>query len=129
MKRSYALVLLMAGTCEFAGAQILPAPTLLSPSNNAINQPTSPILRWTTVLGTTTYNLQVSLDSLFTTAVKRESSETWRLYVVVPSTVVHLRIGEVGWLIALLEGDRSVGAGRICAPANSQVPAINRTRA
>ena len=74
MKRSYALVLLMAGTCEFAGAQILPAPTLLSPSNNAINQPTSPILRWTTVLGTTTYNLQVSLDSLFTAVVYEDST-------------------------------------------------------
>ena len=44
---------------NFTTVAPLEAPTLVSPSNGAMNQPTSPILSWNAVSGATSYRLQV----------------------------------------------------------------------
>jgi len=49
----------------------LPAtPNLLSPVNGAAKQPLSVVLKWSSVLGATSYQVQVSKDSLFGAFVK-----------------------------------------------------------
>lgn len=48
-------------------------PTLASPTNGAINQPLAISLRWNPSVGTETFHLQVSTDSLFRTTVVDES--------------------------------------------------------
>jgi PKD repeat protein len=60
--------------------QVLPvppaAPTLVSPSNGAVNQPTTLTLSWNPANGTETYRLQVSTNSAFTTMVFDDSTFT-----------------------------------------------------
>lgn len=51
-------------------------PTLVSPSDGAINQPTSLTLNWNRSTGATTYRLQVSTNSAFTTTVVDDSTLT-----------------------------------------------------
>jgi hypothetical protein len=41
------------------------APTLAAPANNAVGQPTAPVLRWYRVASATSYTLQVGTDSSF----------------------------------------------------------------
>jgi hypothetical protein len=48
------------------------APTLAAPTNNAVNQPTSPTLNWSTVAGAATYNILVSTSTSFTTTVSSQ---------------------------------------------------------
>jgi hypothetical protein len=48
-------------------------PTLISPANAATIVSTSPTFSWNSASGATTYNLQVSVDSLFGTTVINES--------------------------------------------------------
>jgi uncharacterized protein (TIGR02145 family) len=52
------------------------APTLSSPSNGATNQSTSPTLSWNASSGATSYTLQVSTDSLFSSYVYNQSGLT-----------------------------------------------------
>jgi hypothetical protein len=55
----------------------LPAiPNLLSPANGSINQPLMPTLRWTTSVGASQYQLQVSANSNFTSMVFDDSTIT-----------------------------------------------------
>jgi hypothetical protein len=49
------------------------APTLALPSNNAVNQSTSPTLSWSTVAGAATYNVLVSTSTSFTTTVTSQT--------------------------------------------------------
>src|SRR5258706_6981076 len=56
--------LLMASN---AAAQLLLPPELISPPDGSSNQSTSIVLDWGGVLGATSYNLEVSTTSLFTT--------------------------------------------------------------
>jgi hypothetical protein len=49
------------------------APTLALPSNNAMNQLTSPILSWSTVTGAVTYNVLVSTSMSFTATVSSQT--------------------------------------------------------
>jgi uncharacterized protein (TIGR02145 family) len=51
----------------------LQAPTLSSPLNGATNQSTSPTLSWNASNGATSYTLQVSTDSLFSSYVYNQS--------------------------------------------------------
>jgi hypothetical protein len=51
-------------------------PTLSSPSNNSINQPTTLTLSWNSVNGATSYDLQVSLTSIFASTVSDQSGTT-----------------------------------------------------
>lgn len=51
-------------------------PTLLSPPNGAINQPTSVTLIWSSSSSATTYHLQLSTDSTFATVAVNDSSIT-----------------------------------------------------
>ena len=46
-----------------SGTQPLPAPTLLSPSNGATNQSTTPTFSWTNVSGNTGYKIMVATSS------------------------------------------------------------------
>jgi hypothetical protein len=52
----------------------LPTPILASPANNATNQPLSPTLVWNLVTGATSYHLQVSTNSTFTTTIFDDST-------------------------------------------------------
>jgi hypothetical protein len=51
-------------------------PTLVSPPNNAINLPDSLTLQWGIVIGATSFQLQVSVDSLFATTLINDSTIT-----------------------------------------------------
>jgi len=53
------------------------APTLASPSNGAVNQPTTLTLRWNSTAGAESYRLQVATDSIFTAIVFDDSSIAW----------------------------------------------------
>jgi len=53
-----------------------PAPTLAQPSNAAVNQPTTSTLSWDPSTDATTYRLQISRSSGFTTAVVDDSTIT-----------------------------------------------------
>ena len=72
------------------------APTLITPSNGSNILTTTPILDWGDVSGATTYSLQVSTNSGFTTTLVNVSSLTASQYQVpsgtlVPSTVYYWR--------------------------------------
>src|SRR5262249_1718942 len=49
-------------------------PTLATPSNGAVNQPTTLALSWNGSTGATTYHLQVSASSAFTTLILNDST-------------------------------------------------------
>jgi hypothetical protein len=49
-------------------------PNLLSPANNAIDQPVSPTLNWSVSPGATAYHLQVSTSSVFASLIVNDSS-------------------------------------------------------
>ena len=53
-----------------------PTPVLLSPPNNATGQPTSPFVTWGRSAGASAYRLQLSLSSVFATAVIDDSTIT-----------------------------------------------------
>jgi photosystem II stability/assembly factor-like uncharacterized protein len=50
------------------GAVFVSAPTLSSPTNNAVNISITPTLIWNSLYGSTKYRIQVSTDQTFTTA-------------------------------------------------------------
>jgi hypothetical protein len=58
------------------------APTLSSPSNGATGLSTSPTLNWNASTGATSYQLQVSTNSSFTTTVMNQSGITGTSYAV-----------------------------------------------
>jgi len=60
----------------------LPAPTLLSPSNSATGVSITPTLSWNASTGATSYQLQVSTSSSFTTTVVNQSGITATSYAV-----------------------------------------------
>ena len=60
----------------FANTPQLHTPTLASPLNDAINQPTTQTLQWYPALTATSYRLQVSTDSLIGTTVLDDSTIT-----------------------------------------------------
>ena len=51
-------------------------PALVSPANNAVDQLTNPTLSWDSSAGATSYGLQVSSDSNFTTLVFNDTTIT-----------------------------------------------------
>jgi uncharacterized protein (TIGR02145 family) len=59
-----------------SGGAAPPAPTLSSPADGATNQSTSPTLIWNASTGATTYSLQVSIDSLFSSYEYNQSGLT-----------------------------------------------------
>ncbi len=69
-----------SGSSGWSGARIFRTaiappgqPTLSQPPNNSTDQPTSPILRWNLVLFSSSYQLKVATDSLFTAIVVDDS--------------------------------------------------------
>jgi YVTN family beta-propeller protein len=65
------------------GTGILPpVPILLSPANNAVNQPISSTLRWSTVSGAISYHIQVSTSSSFASLFIEDSTITDTLTMV-----------------------------------------------
>jgi len=59
-----------------------PAPVLVSPSNSATNVSTSPTLSWNASSGATSYQLQVSTSSSFSTTIVNQSGITATSYAV-----------------------------------------------
>jgi hypothetical protein len=59
---------------QFTTGNIPSVPILSSPLNNAMNQPVSLTLRWNSSSGATTYNIQLSTDSLFATTIISDST-------------------------------------------------------
>lgn len=55
--------------CSHLVAASLPTPTLSSPSNGSINQPTAINFNWSTVNGATNYEVRLALNTGFTNAV------------------------------------------------------------
>jgi len=55
---------------------IIPAPVLLQPANSATGVSTNPTLSWNTSSGATSYHLQVSINSSFSTTVFDQSNIT-----------------------------------------------------
>src|SRR5437870_4286706 len=55
-------------------AQLLPAPTLVSPQNGSVNQPVNVTLAWQTVIAALDYDVQIATDSLFTLSVFRDTT-------------------------------------------------------
>ncbi|RPI16507.1 MAG: T9SS C-terminal target domain-containing protein [Ignavibacteriae bacterium] len=62
--------------------QQLSAPTLLSPVNGATNVSQTPLLDWSDVSNATSYQMQVSTGSAFTTTVVNQTSLTSSAYTV-----------------------------------------------
>ena len=54
----------------------LPPPVLRAPSNGALAQPTAMTFRWGPAEGAVRYRFQLSLDSLFSTFIKNDTTET-----------------------------------------------------
>ena len=44
-------------------------PVIVTPSNNSINQPINPVMKWSKIAGSTGYHAQLSIDSLFQSTV------------------------------------------------------------
>ncbi|HYQ86108.1 MAG TPA: S8 family serine peptidase [Bacteroidota bacterium] len=72
-----------SGTSAFSGVWNFttgitppPAPTLVSPANGSTNQPTSLTLNWNPASGAASYRTQIATDSLFTTLVFDDSTDT-----------------------------------------------------
>jgi hypothetical protein len=65
----------------------LAAPTLLTPSNGAVNQSLTPLLDWNDVTGALTYDLQVSADSLFGTTLVNQTGLATSQYTI-PSSIL-----------------------------------------
>ena len=66
-----------ADSGEFSAARsfttTLSTPALVGPLPGAVNEPITPSLKWTTVIGGSRYRVQVAKDSLFTTRVYDDS--------------------------------------------------------
>lgn len=56
---------LFSGNYSFTTAQVLSAPTLISPANGAIGISLTPNMSWQTVSGATSYNIQIATDLAF----------------------------------------------------------------
>jgi len=70
-------------TWNFTTVPVAPGvPSLLSPANSTINLPLSLELAWNQVSGATTYNLQVSNSSAFTTVLYNLTNLTGTTYTV-----------------------------------------------
>jgi hypothetical protein len=63
-------------TWSFTIVSVPPTPTLLSPANNATNVPIPATLTWNASSGATSYRLQVSTDSLFSSTLLNDSTLT-----------------------------------------------------
>ncbi|MBK8982766.1 MAG: hypothetical protein IPM38_10715 [Ignavibacteria bacterium] len=63
------------------------APNLISPANGASNIALSPLLGWTTVTDAEAYNLNIALDSNFTTIIHTASNIQTASYIVPSSTL------------------------------------------
>lgn len=64
------------------GVTIPTAPSLSSPGNNSTGISVTPTLQWFSVLGAQTYQLIISTDSLFNTAIVNDSTLTTTGYTV-----------------------------------------------
>jgi len=62
--------------------QVISATNLLSPSNGSTNQPLTPTLDWSDVKGVTSYSIQVSTNSNFSTTIVNETGLTTSQYVI-----------------------------------------------
>ncbi|MCI0707642.1 MAG: FG-GAP-like repeat-containing protein [Ignavibacteriae bacterium] len=74
------------------------APTLVSPDNNATNQPTTLTLSWNAAAGAERYRLQVALDSVFSTTlvnVDTVQSTSFMLADLELATRYHWRVSAV----------------------------------
>ena len=67
---------------QFTTCSIPAVPTLSSPTNGATNIPTTPTLSWNSSTGATSYRLQVSTQSNFSTTWKDQSGITGTSYQV-----------------------------------------------
>ena len=59
-----------------------PVPTLVRPVNHATGRPLYDTLQWNASSGATAYNLQIALDSLFTSMVYSDTNATSTAYIV-----------------------------------------------
>lgn len=69
-------------------------PALVSPANNALNQPATPTLRWNGALLASLYEVQVALDTLITNVVVRDTAiaDTSRVVRLAPNTAYYWRV-------------------------------------
>ncbi len=90
-----------AGTSPFSVPRVFtimlepPAvPTLVSPANNAINQPVTPTLRWRSTSLAAYYDLQIALDTLMTNMVVSDSglADSSAVVRIAPSTAYYWRV-------------------------------------
>ena len=80
---------------RYGQASQLPAPGLVSPANNATDQPASLTLEWNSVPAATSYRVQVSTDPSFTTTVVDDQNVTGTSLQVGPlanGTTHHWRV-------------------------------------
>jgi hypothetical protein len=106
------------------------APTLSSPSNSATNQPLSLSLTWNTVSGASTYRVQLSTISSFTSTVVDDSTLTSSIEAVGPlstSTTYYWRVnvknagGTSAWseVWSFTTVPPAAGAPTLSSPSNS----------
>ena len=84
------------GTSAFSAARrfttSLPAPTLVSPPNNAISQPINNLtLRWNALAGATSYRLQLGIDSTFVSGLVKNDSTIADTFRVVNGLAMNTR--------------------------------------
>jgi hypothetical protein len=62
--------------------KVISTPNLLSPANGSTDQPLTPKLNWSDITGATSYSIQVSTNSNFSTTVVNESGLTTSQYMI-----------------------------------------------
>lgn len=107
------------------GSSAPAAPALLLPVNGALDQPVNPRIVWRDIDGATSYDLQMSLDSLFASIVLRDSTltdSTIQLsHLPVNSTYYwHVRAKNAGGVSAWSSASRFV-TGNLVGIANSLI--------
>ncbi len=93
----------------YGGIPIPPAaPTLSSPANGAVNQPTTLTFTWNAASGATSYRLQVSTDSLFSNFFFDDSiiaGTTWQVLLAHNTSYYwHVRAKNLGGVSAYSQG-------------------------
>ncbi|MEM6699355.1 MAG: 3-coathanger stack domain-containing protein, partial [Bacteroidota bacterium] len=71
------------------------APNLLNPTNGAINQARKPVLTWSTLAGSSSYDIEIAMDANFNNIVDSESSlfmTSFETTLLAPSTIHYWRV-------------------------------------
>ncbi len=76
----FELILFYLCFTSISQAQLLAAPSLVSPADNAADQPTTLTLKWNSVQTASSYSVQLALDSNFTDLVINQSGLTTTSY-------------------------------------------------